>query len=470
MQSSFTIHAQELRFRFLYCVVGWCVCLFICNKFVDRLMYALLRPYLLAVLQNYTKQHINQQIFRNDTNVENTWLLNNHQYLHNQVDPNIYESSQRVSKSFNIIEHQNPIKTLEPQLPLKGLFELGSSTLGLTSPREEAIRALYAPAQSDHQGMKDKDTVFVTAETPFQGVSAKPTFTVGRSEAPTANPSLGGLVDNPMHQGDCCEANLGVASPKGLMGYQPEVGFALKDPESGLAKVLSKEQSFIPQKPEFDLSFLEMDADTFICLSIYMLKVHLDSITGLLWTNITEALIASLHCCWVFSFWFTWPVVLYSLWSFLIPGFTLKQRHFVTQSCLLFVALFLFWQIFLSSLALPYMWNWLLCFDYNVGPLHSIYQAKMWESVQFITNFLWWSSLLGALIPLFVRTALHKGWLYSRLLVGARRIAFFLFLILSSIVSPPDLIAQISLSILFGILYENIILFSFLWSAWQRSA
>lgn len=202
-------------------------------------------------------------------------------------------------------------------------------------------------------------------------------------------------------------------------------------------------------------------SNTEIVYSSSHAQVQLDQFTGLLWTNITEAFRVALHSTFFLSFFLTWPFVFYSVWCFFIPGCTHAQRVFTSRICFVFVVLFYLLHVVLSTQFLPRIWYWLLCFGSNTGPLSSIYQARLWESIQFITSFLWWWCTLGTSVPLICFVVLYSGWLPTGGLVCRRRIFFLVAIIISSIIAPPDPVAQFACSVALTFVYELLILMSF---------
>ena len=228
------------------------------------------------------------------------------------------------------------------------------------------------------------------------------------------------------------------------------------------SRVLGNDDAFVP--------FLQYDPNVLLSLSTSLVEFQIHQSTSFLCTNITEAFYTSLHCCWVSSFWLVLPLLFYSFWCYFIPACTSLQRYYLTFYFIVIVGLLFTWGLFVCFVVLPKLCYWLLCFETNVdlGPLHGIYQAKMLDSVCYVTTFLHWSCLLGTIIPALILLFIHKGWIRSVQLINRRRIVYFVCILFSSIIAPPDPMVQCILTFFLFLGYETIILFSLFFSTWAK--
>ena len=183
---------------------------------------------------------------------------------------------------------------------------------------------------------------------------------------------------------------------------------------------------------------------------------HPDGTYDFIYTNVTEAFYATLETAIIFSIVFTLPVLIYQLWSFLMPSRYHRERiHFnkVSLQLLLYVTFFL-WLIIWCLL--PHICQFLHLFAVQRGVLRITNQARIapylsWVFTTVLTLF------MASCTPVYIYFSLKKGWLSKNFLIENRRTMAYLLIIFAALISPPDLWSQLIISLCLFVFLECVI-------------
>lgn len=174
-----------------------------------------------------------------------------------------------------------------------------------------------------------------------------------------------------------------------------------------------------------------------------------------IYTGLTEAFITFIKVSCFTGGVVTLPFVLYQVWRFIAPALYHQERCFVRSffwmSPLLFVGGLLFAYFFI----LPPAWAFFLAFQ-NQGPLGGVplaLEARIAEYISLSIQVLLAFSICFQL-PVILVLLGETGIITSGLLRRGRRYAFLLILIISAILTPPDVLSMIGLALPLYALYE----------------
>ena len=172
-----------------------------------------------------------------------------------------------------------------------------------------------------------------------------------------------------------------------------------------------------------------------------------------IYTNVTEAFYATLEAIITLSIVFTFPILIYQLWCFLMPSRYSRERlHF--NKCtlqLLFYVTFFLWLIIWCLL--PQICQFLHLFAVKQGALEITNQARIAPYLSWVLSTVL-TLLLASFTPVCLYFCLKMGWLSKGFLVENRRTTAYLLLILSALISPPDLWSQLTLSLCLFVFFE----------------
>ena len=181
----------------------------------------------------------------------------------------------------------------------------------------------------------------------------------------------------------------------------------------------------------------------------------------LIFTNLTEAFTTKIRLSLFTSFLITIPFAFIQLYLFCAPGLFKKER-FIAISYMTFSPILFFSGALLCYFyVMPMAWQFFLSFEstYSQGMIPLILEAKIADYLSLSTSIIIAFGLafqLPLALLLFVQTGLVK----IQTLQIYRRHALVVILVISAIITPPDIISQIVLSIPLYLLFEITILLS----------
>ena len=181
--------------------------------------------------------------------------------------------------------------------------------------------------------------------------------------------------------------------------------------------------------------------------------------TLFIWTHVTEGLYAALNVSLMYTLFFCVPALLYQFYSFFMPSCYQEERKNV-NIILFFAALLLFLSIYGGfAILLPKICYFLQQFQYESKCMEIKLQARIGPAVGFLSStFLF--TVLFFQMPVLLAVGIYWQVIDCDFLKEKRRYVLFSLLLISSLLSPPDLSSQCTLAALIALFYEL-----FLWSA-----
>ncbi len=163
-----------------------------------------------------------------------------------------------------------------------------------------------------------------------------------------------------------------------------------------------------------------------------------------------EAFFTYLKIDIVSGFLISLPVIFFHVWKFFLPALTKSERAvlgiLVPASVILFFAGLAFAFFLILPIALKFFMG------FSTEDLQTMFSFQNY--FDFVITFLLPFGFVFEL-PLVVIVLAQLGILTSEFLGKYRRIIFFLSFVIGAIITPPDVISQISLAIPVIILYET---------------
>ncbi|SDX54504.1 sec-independent protein translocase protein TatC [Marininema mesophilum] len=146
----------------------------------------------------------------------------------------------------------------------------------------------------------------------------------------------------------------------------------------------------------------------------------------------------------------TLPVGLYQLWRFVSPGLTVKEQKATLRYIPLAMILFTGGLAFAYYLIIPFILHFMTALTERLGAQETY---GMYEFFRFIFRILFPIALLFEL-PVLILFLTRLRVLNPDLLRRGRRYAWLAMVILSSLITPPDFVSNILVSIPLILLYE----------------
>lgn len=146
---------------------------------------------------------------------------------------------------------------------------------------------------------------------------------------------------------------------------------------------------------------------------------------------------------------FSLPIIIFQIWSFVKPGLERNERRLGISSLLIGGLLFLLGGLFAYLIVLPMTINFLANFQMNeIKPMIS-FNNYLSFAITFVLSF-----GVAFEMPILMALVVKFGLVNTKTLKKHRRMAILLIFVLAAILTPPDVISQISLAIPMILLFE----------------
>lgn len=172
-----------------------------------------------------------------------------------------------------------------------------------------------------------------------------------------------------------------------------------------------------------------------------------------IFTNLMEIFFTYLKFSLIIGLICTLPIFILQCWLFFIPGLYKWERKKLTFSLLISFIFFCLGWITAYYAVLPSISNFFLKFDNNnlFFPLH--FEAKI-NDYLFFMLFIIINIIICFQIPPIIIVLTLFNLIDYRFLITKKKIFYFIFLILATFLSSPELINQILLGCMLLLLYE----------------
>ena len=178
-----------------------------------------------------------------------------------------------------------------------------------------------------------------------------------------------------------------------------------------------------------------------------------------IFTDMTEPIFTYLYMSFLITCFFVLPFFAYNIFSFFKSSFYQSESLIILKEIiLLFVFNCLSFYFFLNYI-IPKVCQFFLNFEQKDGIILLFLEAKISSFIKFFVYFIYLEIFLSFLI-FFVIFGIKKNHISFKLIKSLKKKFLFLSILISAFISPPDLIAQISLTLLLLIFYEIIFIYA----------
>lgn len=181
----------------------------------------------------------------------------------------------------------------------------------------------------------------------------------------------------------------------------------------------------------------------------------------LIYTSPTEAFTTYLKLSFYSSLFFSFPIFFAELYLFLSPALYKNEKKNILLTIFFSSFLFLFGAIFCYFFILPMALKFFSSFEnlssVDDSTLPILFETKISDYLNFTINLLFGFGI-AFLSPILLLFLIKGGYVKVKDLRSKRRYWIVIIFILSAILTPPDILSQISLAILLIILFEIVIL------------
>lgn len=172
--------------------------------------------------------------------------------------------------------------------------------------------------------------------------------------------------------------------------------------------------------------------------------------------RLTDPLKIYMEFAFILAFILTFPITLYQVWAFISPGLYPKERK-VTLSYIPFSLM-----LFLSGLAFSYFVLFPFIVEFMIG-LSDKLAIETVIGINEYFEFLFQLTIpFGILfqLPVVIMFLTRLGIVTPDFLSKIRKYAYFILLVIAALITPPELISHLMVSIPLFLLYEISILIS----------
>ena len=169
----------------------------------------------------------------------------------------------------------------------------------------------------------------------------------------------------------------------------------------------------------------------------------------LIFTSLPEAFVTNLKIAFFAGLGLSLPVIFYQLWRFISPGLYERERRYVLPFVLVSTFFFIAGAAFAFYVVFPVAFKFFL----EVAGGNAVAMLTLKDYLDLVVQLLVAFGVTFEL-PVIMYFLAKMGVVNYRMLAGSRKYALLVIVIVAAILTPPDVISQILLSIPLLALYE----------------
>jgi len=196
--------------------------------------------------------------------------------------------------------------------------------------------------------------------------------------------------------------------------------------------------------------------EIFYILTSIVIKLNEISAQHFIYTNINEMFFAYINNSIIIAIIVSIPILYIHIWFFFIPGLYKFERKLLNILIIFSIIMYLFSIIIVYNILIPMTWNFFLGLEFNSPILMVKFEPKISEYLYMmaLTTFLF---IISFQLPIIFFILILKKIISIKFLIIKRHYGVLYSLIIAALLSPPDVISQITLAIPLIISYELII-------------
>ncbi|MDB5697643.1 MAG: preprotein translocase subunit TatC [Alphaproteobacteria bacterium] len=173
----------------------------------------------------------------------------------------------------------------------------------------------------------------------------------------------------------------------------------------------------------------------------------------LIYTNIFEAFFVEIKVAFFAAIMLAFPIVAIQMWQFVAPGLYRKERRAFLPFLFLTPLLFLTGASLAYFVAVPLALHFLLGYQGNIGGVQQLALPGVGNYLDFVTKFIFGFGV-AFLLPVLLMLMERAGIVTRAQLKAGRRYAIVGAFAIAAVLTPPDVVSQLTLAIPLVALYE----------------
>jgi sec-independent protein translocase protein TatC len=175
----------------------------------------------------------------------------------------------------------------------------------------------------------------------------------------------------------------------------------------------------------------------------------------MIYTHLAEAFMTEMKVAFFAAAFVTFPVFANQIWKFVAPGLYRHEKRAILPFLFAAPVLFFMGGALAYYVIMPMAWKFFLGFQTAPAPGELPIQlaAKVGEYLTMVMQVIFAFGLAFQMPVLFILLA-RVGLLTSKTLADKRRYAVIMIFVFAAVVTPPDVVSQLSLAALMVVLYE----------------
>ena len=173
----------------------------------------------------------------------------------------------------------------------------------------------------------------------------------------------------------------------------------------------------------------------------------------IIYTGLTEAFFTYLSLSTFVGFIISMPLIALQIYLFISPGLYAPEKKITKILLLASPILFIVGGLFVFYFVIPKAWSFFISFEMTSGATPIILEAKISEYLSLVIKLIMAFGIAFQMPIILIILSLFRI-ISAEMLRSKRRIAIVINFIIAGVITPPDILSQISLAIPMVLLYE----------------